>query len=228
MVSAPPPKRWCGPARRSSRRGAHEARLAPAAGGLGFHRRSSDRLSQLGRGAGRPRGGPPAGLAQDLRAGSRARPRGPGADRTGGEPGRTGVRVRPPAAPPAWRTCAPASRNPWNRARLGAGQHPPLPVSALQRPQPLLADPDHKTWAFKAVEAKRIHVEESIRRKQLRSGFHHRYSRSALQPDLHQETRPATTGGRNSARRIWPTVARLRWRADVSGRRRRDVGIIQL
>jgi hypothetical protein len=27
-----------------------------------------------------------------------------------------------------------------------------------------LADPDHKTWAFKAVEAKRIHVEESIRR----------------------------------------------------------------
>ena len=27
-----------------------------------------------------------------------------------------------------------------------------------------LADPDHKTWAFKAVEAKRSHVEESIRR----------------------------------------------------------------
>ena len=47
----------------------------------------------------------------------------------------------------------------WTRASALPCQCPHC--SDLSR---FLADPDHKTWAFKAVEAKRSHVEESIRR----------------------------------------------------------------
>ena len=143
----------------------------------------------------------PAALALTERAASR--------DRGGGSP--------------------PARRLPAHlRARIAEPLEPPRDwtrASALPCPCPhcselsrFLADPDRKAWAFKAVEAKRSHVEDSIRRSGCDLDFTtdtrgRPYSLICTKNQASYETAPASA---RKISRMWRGWRRLKIAARVA------------